>query len=125
MDEFLGGKPDFLFLSLSSFLAYNKTMADEDHYLDEYLSEALPKLGLDAETYGPYVTGFANEDEDTDEGLDDLIELLRASSESHGDDDTSWQVFRDEISRRRNEFLAGEDTRKVRCCQIMCLFMVY
>lgn len=91
------------------------TMPDEGHYLDEYLSEILPKLGLDAETYGPYVTGFANDDDDTDEGMDDLIELLRASSESHGDDDALWQDFRNEILRRRKEFLDGEDTRKVSC----------
>lgn len=94
-------------------------MADEVHYLDEYLSKTLPQLGLDAETYGPYVTGFANEDEDTDEGMDDLIELLRASSESHGDDDASWQEFRGEILRRRKEFLDGEDTRKVRSYLIL------
>ncbi|KAL3775907.1 hypothetical protein ACHAWO_012554 [Cyclotella atomus] len=87
-------------------------MPDEGHYLDEYLSEILPKLGLDAETYGPYVTGFANDDDDTDEGMDDLIELLRASSESHGDDDALWQDFRNEILRRRKEFLDGEDTIK-------------
>jgi hypothetical protein len=94
-------------------------MADEGHYLDEYLSEILPKLGLDTETYGPYVTGFANEDEDTDEGMDDLIELLRASSESHGDEDASWQDFRNEILRRRKEFLDGEDTRKVSCFTVL------
>ena len=92
-----------------------QTMSDEAHYLDEYLCEILPKLGLDAETYGPYVTGYANE-EDTDDGMDDLIELLRASSETHGDDDASWQAFRDEILRRKKEFSDGEDARKVRSC---------
>ena len=87
-------------------------MSDEAHYLDEYLCEVLPKLGLDAETYGPYVTGYANEEE-SDDGMDDLIELLRASSETHGDDDASWQAFRDEILRRKKEFSDGEDARKV------------
>jgi hypothetical protein len=88
-------------------------MSDEVHYLDEYLTEILPQLGLDVETYGPYVTGYANEDEDTDDGMDDLIELLRASSESHGDDDASWTKFRNDIKRIRKEFLDGEDNRKV------------
>ena len=32
----------------------------DDHYLDEYLSQILPALGLDAETYAPYVTGFVS-----------------------------------------------------------------
>jgi hypothetical protein len=83
-------------------------MADS-HYLDTYLSIALPALGLDTETYAPYVTGF-----DDDEGdLDDLIELLRVSSESHGDDDGAWQEFRKEIVRRRKEFVEGEDLRQV------------
>jgi hypothetical protein len=40
-------------------------MSDKAHYLDDWLSETLPRLGLDAETYGPYVTGYANEDDDT------------------------------------------------------------
>jgi hypothetical protein len=88
-------------------------MSDEAHYLDDWLSETLPRLGLDAETYGPYVTGYANEDEDTEDGMDDLIELLRASSETHGDDDSSWQEFRSEMLRRRKEYLDGEDSRKV------------
>jgi len=35
-------------------------MSDEDHYLDSYLSEILPALGLDAETYAPYVTGYVS-----------------------------------------------------------------
>ncbi|KAL7517232.1 hypothetical protein ACHAWX_002167 [Stephanocyclus meneghinianus] len=88
-------------------------MTDEAHYLDNYLAEVLPKLGLDVETYGPYVTGYANDDDGVD-GLNDLIELLRASSESHGDDDDSWREFREEILRRRQEFLNGEDSRRER-----------
>lgn len=98
-------------------------MSDEAHYLDEYLCEVLPKLGLDAETYGPYVTGYANEEE-SDDGMDDLIELLRASSETHGDDDASWQTFRDEILRRKKEFSDGEDARKVNSANHLCRALV-
>lgn len=93
-------------------------MTDEAHYLDNYLAEVLPKLGLDVETYGPYVTGYANDDDGVD-GLNDLIELLRASSESHGDDDDSWREFREEILRRRQEFLNGEDSRRVSGCLVI------
>mmetsp|Transcript_5749 Transcript_5749/g.11749 ORF Transcript_5749/g.11749 Transcript_5749/m.11749 type:complete len:96 (-) Transcript_5749:774-1061(-) len=84
---------------------------NEQHYLHSFLSQKLPELGLDAETYAPYVTG---NDGDDDDDLDELIELLRASSESHGDDDDAWKEFRDDIVRRRKEHLLGEDARKVR-----------
>ncbi|KAL7533325.1 hypothetical protein ACHAWF_004456 [Thalassiosira exigua] len=87
----------------------------EDHYLDSYLSKVLPALGLDAETYAPYVTGYANDNDDDDgESLDDLIELLRASSESHGEDDAAWENLRKEIIHRRQEYLSGEYARKVK-----------
>ncbi|KAL9181222.1 hypothetical protein ACHAXT_010027 [Thalassiosira profunda] len=86
----------------------------EDHYLDSYLSEILPSLGLDAETYAPYVTGYANDDddEDSDDSLDELIELLRASSETHGEDEAVWKDFRREIVQRRKDFVSGESARK-------------
>ena len=93
--------------------------AEKNHYLDSYLSEILPQLGLDTETYAPYVTGYANNKEnesisdDDHDDLDDLIDLLRASSESHGDDDAAWEEFRTQIVRRRKDHLLEEDARKV------------
>ena len=117
--------------------------SDDDHYLDSYLSEILPTIGLDVETYAPYVTGYVshkslflclyyflhespnlkpwcfmfqaddNSDDDDGESLDELIELLRASSESHVDDDDVWDKFRKEISQRRHDYRAGEEMRKV------------
>ncbi|KAL3816102.1 hypothetical protein ACHAXA_004527 [Cyclostephanos tholiformis] len=84
----------------------------DDHYLDSYLTEILPALGLDAETYAPYVTGYANNNSDDDgESLDELIELLRESSEIDGEDD-AWENFRKEISLRRQDYLAEVDLRK-------------
>lgn len=82
---------------------------EEQHYLDAYLADILPKLGLDFETYGPYVTGTDEEDD-----FDDIIELLRASSESHSDDDDSWTDFKLHIEKRRKEYISGEEERKVR-----------
>mmetsp|Transcript_23201 Transcript_23201/g.54719 ORF Transcript_23201/g.54719 Transcript_23201/m.54719 type:complete len:208 (-) Transcript_23201:2287-2910(-) len=78
------------------------------HHLDRYLETALPALGLDAETYGPYLTG-------SDEGdveLDDIIELFQASSESHSDDDEAWTKFKHDIIGRRREFLSAENERR-------------
>mmetsp|Transcript_22089 Transcript_22089/g.48033 ORF Transcript_22089/g.48033 Transcript_22089/m.48033 type:complete len:225 (+) Transcript_22089:84-758(+) len=88
-------------------------MSDEDHYLDSYLSELLPAIGLDAETYAPYVTGYADDDDDDNgESLDELIELLRASSESHEEDDATWESLRKEITQRRLDHISGESVRK-------------
>lgn len=53
--------------------------------------------------------------DDDGDSLDELIDLLRASSESHGDDDSAWEIFRQEITQRRLDYLKGEDLRKVRC----------
>ena len=32
----------------------------DEHYLDSYLTDILPALGLDVEAYGPYVTSFVS-----------------------------------------------------------------
>ena len=52
--------------------------------------------------------GYADNDDDDETTLDDVIELLKASSESHGDDEEAWITFRNELMRRRKEFLEGE-----------------
>ena len=98
-------------------------MTEEDHYLDAYLSEILPALGLDVEAYAPYVTGYANDNDEDDDGLDELIELLRASSESHGEDDDAWDSFKKEIVKRREEFLSGETARKVRALNLCKMYV--
>lgn len=75
----------------------------QEHPLHEYLTTQLPPLGLDAETYLPYVTGYfeARQDDvaitdststmmETDDDFDQVMELLQASSETHADDDAIW-----------------------------------
>lgn len=83
---------------------------EQEHPLHEYLTTHLPPLGLDAETYLPYVTGYfeARQDDvtitttgsttgskstmmETDEDFDQVMELLQASSETHAEDDAIWQ----------------------------------
>lgn len=39
---------------------YFTMSSDDDHYLGSYLSEILPAIGLDVETYAPYVTGYVS-----------------------------------------------------------------
>jgi len=92
---------------------------DEDHYLFEYLSTTLPTLGLDPETYGPYVTGlFPLDDDDVDddnneEELNGMVELLQSSSETHSDDEEVWGTLTNEILNRRNEFWEMKTKQKV------------
>mmetsp|Transcript_3370 Transcript_3370/g.4878 ORF Transcript_3370/g.4878 Transcript_3370/m.4878 type:complete len:83 (-) Transcript_3370:818-1066(-) len=72
----------------------------DDHFLSEFLESRLPELGLDFETYGPYVMGVVGSDgeDDQDEGsLDDILELLKASSETRSDDDDAWDNLKKEI----------------------------
>jgi hypothetical protein len=84
------------------------TAADTtDHALSHFLSERLPLLGLDYETYGPYVEAlFTLNDRDLssehqdivdDEEWDSVMQLLQASSESHSDQDEVWETLRRDI----------------------------
>ena len=43
-----------------SKIAYIMMSSDDDHYLGSYLSEILPTIGLDIETYAPYVTAYVS-----------------------------------------------------------------
>lgn len=97
-------------------------MSDE-HYLDSYLAEILPALGLDAETYAPYVTAD-NDDDDGGDGLDDIIELLKASSETHSEDDDAWENFRKEVIKKRQDYISGETMRKVRILDVTNIYAI-
>ena len=56
-----GGTEESYSLTLPTSLWNLPTMSsDDDHYLDSYLSEILPTIGLDVETYAPYVTGYVS-----------------------------------------------------------------
>ena len=105
-------------------LPINNDDADDDlkhHYLSPYLEHFLPSMGLDRETYAPYVIGLYvvddnddnnnndNEEEET-EALNEIIDLLQSSSdppptktnvnENSNDDDNEeelWNNFRIKI----------------------------
>ena len=93
----------------------------EEHYLDSYLAEILPALGLDAETYAPYVTA---DNDDDDDNFDDIIGLLKASSETHSEDDDAWENFRKEVIKRRQDYISGETMRKVRILDVTNIYAI-
>jgi hypothetical protein len=83
----------------------------EEHYLESFLSVQLPTLGLDYDTYGPYVVGVFNVGQSTDDAafdeneLDGVMELLRASSddnELHSKE--VWEQLKRDIIAKHEEY---------------------
>lgn len=74
-------------------------MSVDQHFLNTYLSLHLPKLGIDYETYGPYITGLIADDIIDKDGLGDVIELLKASTEieEFQEKDDIWETLKDAI----------------------------
>jgi hypothetical protein len=71
---------------------------DESHALEPFLTKRLTELGLDYETYGPYVLPLLEEFEHADEDeWANVMELLQASSESHSEDEQAWKDLRVDI----------------------------
>ena len=60
---------------------------DEDHFLASFLEERLPTLGLDAETYGPYLLGLLPMIE---EGATVPDHGDGNANDNDGDDDEEW-----------------------------------
>lgn len=97
---------------------------NHQHHLELYLNTILPQIGLDAETYAPYITGILptpeqhgeqqqqhtskNEqqqhEQELEEELEQIIELLQASSESHGDDNQVWIDLKSTIRQKDAEY---------------------
>lgn len=71
----------------------------EDHALTEFLNQRLPQLGLDAETYAPYLLPLFTEEQQDAEEWESVLELLQASSETHSDDDQAFQDLRRDIEQ--------------------------
>jgi hypothetical protein len=94
--------------------------SDEHHYLDSFLQERLPALGLDYETYGSYVRGLVDEDDgDTNADVesdnttwDEIMDLLQASSETHCDDSEVWISLKQEITIKTNAACVGTRTTR-------------
>jgi hypothetical protein len=89
---------------------------DDEHYLTAFLNEQLQALGLDADTYGPYLTGegslfnsdstAGDDDEEVDsDELDSVLELLQASSETHEEDPDAFAHLKTQLLQRRQQHL--------------------
>jgi hypothetical protein len=74
-------------------------MDEEEHALAGFLNDRLDRLGLDAETYAPYLLPLLTEEEKDDEEWESVMELLQASSESHSDDNQAWEDLRRDIEQ--------------------------
>ena len=96
-------------------LVYDAQQHPRRPHLHHLLQDSLPKLGLDCETYGPYVWGDEDDDDsDDDKDVDELkvlvLGVLQASSETHSEDDDVWTDLIEQIikaneldSKRRRE----------------------
>lgn len=83
---------------------------DEKHPLFPLLSERLPALGLDFETYGPYIQGVLPNsllEAEVEEEWDSVFELLQASSETHSDDEKVWNELSLDIQSAWEKHLQG------------------
>jgi hypothetical protein len=86
----------------------DKASFDLTTALDQFLAARLDALGLDHDTYGPYLLpvvmaggdSYKNGAEDEDE-WETVLELLQASSETHSDDAECWKQLQMDLE---NEF---------------------
>lgn len=69
------------------------------------LEGRLVELGLDVDTYGPYVVGSEAEE------LPDLMELLKASSEEEELDESVWETFSQDILKAIEQDEAFQDEK--------------
>ena len=75
----------------------DESTKEEHPNLYELLVERLPALGLDGDTYGPYVLGTTEGDEDE---VTEVVQLLQASSESHGDQEDVLEDLQKDIMQK-------------------------
>jgi hypothetical protein len=98
--------PTLQSIATTSNIMSEASSSSEEHYLESFLSVQLPKLGLDYDTYGPYVVGVFHRNEGDalldEEELDGVLELLRASSDDNHDDVAWEQLKRDVIAKHED-----------------------
>ena len=82
--------------------------------MEPFLSGRLSELGLDYETYGPYLVPVLTEgDEETrKEEWESVLELLQASSETHSDDEQAWAAFRTDVQGLWDKLMAERSAQQ-------------
>ena len=106
---------------------YKTTMADSSSndapHLSAFLQVRLVELGLDYDTYGPYVLGIEvndDNDEDAQEEIEQVCQLLQASSESETDaeNDDVWT----ELGHQIRHYIQLDNNDKLALQQTMIAF---
>ena len=85
----------------------DESIKEDRPNLCNLLEERLATLGLDAETYGPYVVGISDAEE-----LPDVLELLKASSEEEEQDESVWETFSKDILQAMKQDEAFQEEKK-------------
>ena len=100
----------------------NSEEHEEHPLLTLLLNERLPTLGLDVETYGPYIVALfpttstpSDEMVDELEGWDEILELLQASSELQDLEINVWEQLKvDLISTWQSYRMQQDEQQKVK-----------
>ena len=71
--------------------------------MEPFLAPRLSDLGLDYETYGPYLLPLLLNENDDEEEWDSIMELLQASSETHSDDEEAFTKLRSDLQAEWND----------------------
>ena len=77
-------------------LVMDESAKEQHPNLLPFLQQRLPELGLDEETYAPYVLGTTEDEEE----LTEVVQLLQASSESHAEEEEIWESLRKDICEK-------------------------
>ena len=90
-------------------------MSEEHPLLTLLLNERLPELGLDVETYGPYIVALfplsdtiGDEVVDEIEGWDEILELLQASTEIQDLEEHVWEQLKVDLLSTWRSYREGQ-----------------
>jgi hypothetical protein len=88
--------------------------SEEHPLITLLLKERLPTLGLDSETYGPYIVALFplsstfGDELDELEGWDEILELLQASSELQDLEENVWVQLKEDLLSTWQSYRKGQ-----------------
>ncbi|GKY94526.1 hypothetical protein MPSEU_000418300 [Mayamaea pseudoterrestris] len=81
--------------------------------LEAFVADRLSALGLDAETYAPYLLPVVlHKEDDVEDEWEGVLELLQASSETHSDDENCWKQLRIDVTLEHERLAEQEEGRR-------------